>query len=284
MKEIARDPMKFYPIAKSVREVYAQYTCELLAKDINEHDSDVSNGPYELRSDKSIIRITADKCEVREEKKLRLSGNVNIIEQNIDSKEALIMQCSRAYMEIEGDELFPTLTLDIRNAKLQKPDGSEDLLARHIIRGLVLPDSVRRHFKSEGNPIRDISMGLIRNALNDNPSENLVRSHNELRNKIDNTFAEIQAETHSRLVFGIGCITLILFGIALGIVLKGGHLLTAFAASVIPAMGLIVCIMMGKNITKNPGSDPMAGIILMWAGLAVLTILMIGLYRRLLKN
>lgn len=94
----------------------------------------------------------------------------------------------------------------------------------------------------------------------------------------------MDAELHSRLVFGIGCVTLVMFGIALGIILKGGHLLTAFAASVIPAMMLIVCIMMGKNLTRNIDTQTIWGIRLMWAGLIFLSLLVLALYRKLLKN
>ena len=89
---------------------------------------------------------------------------------------------------------------------------------------------------------------------------------------------------HSRLVFGIGCVTLIMIGIGLGIVFKGGHLLSAFGASSVPAAVLIVCIMMGKNITKNLGAQAGSGVAMMWVGLAFLSLLAGLLYHRLLKN
>ncbi len=87
-----------------------------------------------------------------------------------------------------------------------------------------------------------------------------------------------------RLVFGIGCVPLIMIGIGLGIIKKGGHLLSAFGASSVPAAVLIVCIMMGKNIAKNPDAQAGSGIVLMWAGLVFLSLLAVGIYRKLLKN
>ena len=89
---------------------------------------------------------------------------------------------------------------------------------------------------------------------------------------------------HTRLVFGTGCIPMILIGIGLGIIKKGGHLLTAFGASCIPAAVLIVCIMSGKNLIKSHGSETLTGIALMWAGLAFLLFLVVVIYHRLLKN
>ena len=98
------------------------------------------------------------------------------------------------------------------------------------------------------------------------------------------TLAEIKAEIHSRLVFGIGCVSLIMISIGLGIIKKGGHMLSAFGASSVPAAALVVCIMMGKNITKNPGARAGSGIVLMWVALALLSLLAVVMYRRLMKN
>ena len=96
--------------------------------------------------------------------------------------------------------------------------------------------------------------------------------------------AEIASELHSRLVFGIGCVPMILIGIGLGVIRRGGHLLSAFAASCVPAAVLIVCIMAGKNITENLGSQGVSGIVLMWTGLGFLLLLAAVIYHKLLKN
>jgi len=75
-----------------------------------------------------------------------------------------------------------------------------------------------------------------------------------------------------------------MIGIGLGIILKGGHLLSAFGASSLPAAALIVFIMAGKNITKNPDARAGSGIVLMWTGLVLLSLLAVAIYHRLLKN
>jgi hypothetical protein len=75
-----------------------------------------------------------------------------------------------------------------------------------------------------------------------------------------------------------------MIGIGLGIILKGGHLLTAFAASAVPALALVTCIMMGKNITENPGAAALSGIGLMWAGLILLSAMVLPMYRWLLRH
>ena len=102
---------------------------------------------------------------------------------------------------------------------------------------------------------------------------------------IRRTLAEIEAEMHTRLVFGTGCLPMILIGIGLSVIKSGGHLLSAFGASCIPAAVLIVSIMMGANVAKNAGSQQtISGIGLMWGGLIVLCVLTLVIYRKLLKN
>ena len=116
------------------------------------------------------------------------------------------------------------------------------------------------------------------------PGLELITLQNALRTKIQQTLVEIKAEIHSRLVFGIGCVPMIMIGIGLGIIKKGGHPLSAFGASCVPSAVLILCIMSGKHITENPGSQNVSGIALMWGGLVFLSLLAVVIYSWILKN
>ena len=69
--------------------------------------------------------------------------------------------------------------------------------------------------------------------------------------------------------------------LGLGIILKGGHLLSAFGASSVPAAILILCLVMGKNVAGTFGS---IGILLMWSSLLILGLLTAVIYRKLLKT
>jgi lipopolysaccharide export LptBFGC system permease protein LptF len=293
MKKIRTDPMLFDPVARLAIRVSAQFTAELLAQQINESIASGAKRPFRLHSDRQVVELSAKSCTVRNEDRLQLDGDVIIVEiplQNPDSRRML--RCQKCFLDIEGDELATTLTLDARNVKWSStnPAGSqinpapENLINRYIIRGLVTPAEVTARFKSE-NILDEITPQAMSAALHHGPSPQLANLQGLLQSKIAKTMAAIGAEMHSRLVFGIGCITLIMIGIGLGIILKGGHLLTAFAASSIPALALITCIMMGKNITKNPDvAVVLSGIALMWGGLVVLSAMTLALYRWLLKH
>lgn len=284
MKRIRADLMRFYPIEKLARSVYAQFTAELLAQDIATRLADGTNSFYKLHSDEEFVEFTASRCAVRDEKKVQLSGEVVVIEYDAASRQLLrTMRAKKASLHIEGNELAPILTMDLYNPTWQRADGLEGLAQRHIIRGLILPGAVTDKFVTE-DVLKAISPASMSSALRKGPSAKLMSLEERLQNRIQRTLAEIGAEVHSRLVFGIGCLPLIMIGIGLGIILKGGHLLSAFGASAVPAAVLIICIMSGFQLARNLSTPTGYGLSLMWAGLAILVFLVVVIYRKLLKN
>lgn len=304
MKRIQSEPMQFYPIAKQANAIYSQIISELLAQDISAKIADGQDSLrrgasqpdrfYKLQKKDKLVNFTADRCSAKGQNRIELSGEVTLLEYSTPAEQ---LTCSwygnGAIIELSGHEPgsfddFASphqqpfeLTMIIYNAHWQQSDSDKTggLAQRHIVRGLQLPSSVLSKISPD-------VLGTINstNSILSQPSKLLESMQITLRRKITSTLAEIKAEIHSRLVLGIGCITLMLIGIALGIKFKGGHLLTAFGVSSVSAAALIVCIMAGKNITKNPDVQTLSGIILMWSGLAVLSALATAIYHRLLKT
>jgi lipopolysaccharide export LptBFGC system permease protein LptF len=292
LKKIRIDPMRFDPIANLARDTYAQLTAELLAQDIAENISAASNSNsssesanfYKLHSGDKLIEFTAGQCAVRDEEQVQLFGEIMVTEREAFSKKTLrTLQCARASLHIEGDKFAPTLTMDLYSPHWQQPDGSKGLAQRVIIRGLILPKAVTDKFTTP-DVLKTVSPASIKALLGKRQSDRLKILQDRLQRRIQETMANIRAELHSRLVFGIGCTAMMMIGVGLGVVLKGGHLLSAFGASSIPAAILIVCIMMGKNITKNPYTPVSSGIVLMWLALVILSVFTVILYRKLLKT
>ncbi len=284
MKKIQVDPMRFYPIEKLARQTYAQLIIELLAQDIINTTANNTNLSYKLHSDKKLVNFTADQYHLRDEKKIELLGNVTIKEYDADTKQPLrTLQCTKALLHLEGDEIAPTLTMDLYSPTWKDVNGLEGLSRRQIIRGLILPGSVKDKSANENilEVVNPVSGTLTALQI---PSVSLSNLQNVLQRKIQRTLVKIKAEINFRLAFGVGCVSLIMIGIGLGVILKGGHLLVAFGTSCVPAALLLVCLMMGKNITKNPESEANTGIIIMWGGVLFLSFLAIGVYRKLLKN
>jgi lipopolysaccharide export LptBFGC system permease protein LptF len=297
MRKIEADLMNFSPIERLGRETYAQIVIELLAHDINatiikrnktssqETDDDV--GFYELLGMPNSVKFTAGQCTAQDEE-LELSGEdeIVVIEYDTESKKTLrTLKCEKAFLHIEGDRLTPTLTMDIYNPREEE---SEELMMRYIVHGLIPPrvtEVVANEIKTENGSLRVEKLtSSLSEMLGMQPSKNLRYLQDKLSAEMRSALVRIKAEIHTRLVFGTGCIPMILIGIGLGVIKKGGHLLSAFGASCIPAAVLIVCIMSGKNLIKSHGSESIIGIALMWAGLVFLLLLVLVIYRHLLKH
>jgi lipopolysaccharide export LptBFGC system permease protein LptF len=300
MKQIKADLMNFDPIARLARETYTQLITELLVQDIRasmagtaEHGAASAEGNgerrgfYELLGEPNSVKFFAGRCSAtNEEIELTDANEVVVVEYRTGDKQPTrTLRCEKAILNLEGDKVAPTLTMDIYNAK---EAGSEELIMRHIIRGLLLPravDEAASEFKTESGSLRveKLASGLSRLPVT-RSSKDLRNLQSRLRSEIEYSLVRIRAEMHTRLVFGAGCIPMILIGIGLGIMKKGGHMLSAFGASCVPAALLIVCIISGENLIKSHGLQSIPGVALMWGGLLFLLILTVVIYHRLLKN
>ncbi len=290
MKKIARNPIRFYPIEKLARNIASRFTCELLSQDISKHIS--TKNDYLLAGEPNSIVFTCDSCQLGDSQ-LDLSGSIRVIEFDSSTGTTLkTFQCAKATIHLEGDELAPTLTMSLYNATWQKPadsDISDDseltgLGQRTILSGLFLPQPIAETF-SQDNLLSSITPAKTGAALHNKQTSNLSAQQRLLSLSLKKVLSDITAEIHSRLVFGLGCIFLILIGIATGILLKGGHLLSSFGVSSIPAALLIVSMMAGKNIMKNSSTaGGSAGLIIMWSGLFALIIITFMVYKKLLKH
>ncbi len=319
MRRIQADLMQFYPIAQLAREMYGQLFIELLAEDIGRGTRDegkaslpllspqgpqapppAAPGPrpeagawYELLGEPNSVKFTARQCRVQGAD-VELFDNVMIVEYDTDSRRPLhTFTCARASLHLEGDPLLPTLTMDISSAR---DVDSGQLTMRYIVRGLVPPQAVAdkvNEFKTRKGLLKPQELARLTSGgpasgpsavRGLQPSADLQRLREKLQRQILKTYVEIKAEIHSRLVFGTGCIPMILIGIGLGIIKKGGHLLSAFGASCVPAAVLAVCIMSGKQLTENLNAQTVSGIALMWGGMGFLSLLAVGIYGWLFKH
>ena len=185
MKRIQADLMQFYPIAKLARETCAQFTAELLAQDIAAKIAEDANSFYKLHSGEKFVEFRADHCVAHEDKQVELVGEVVVVEFGAASKEHLsTMHAARAFLVIEGDELAPTLTMDIYNAQIE---DTGYVKMRHIIRGLIPPETVRSKFRA-GKILDDISPEAISLALSEGPSKELRILQRRLQREIQKMY------------------------------------------------------------------------------------------------
>jgi len=297
MKRIQADLMRFEPIALTARELYAQLTLELLAHDLRkrfglaESNKPLPTEPnevknfYSLSGEPNSVKFTATQCFVGD-KIINLSGEITAIEFNNENEQtSRTFRCKEAFLSIADNGLEPSLDMVIRNATVEE---SNRLDMQQEIPNLAPPVAIEKaasQFKTASGNLDAEKLAYRLEELSGlQPSSTLIKIMEELKEHIKKTKVEIKSEIHSRLVFGIGCILMILIGIGLGIIIRGGHLLSAFGVSCIPAAVLIVCIMSGKQLTENLDTKTVSGVAIMWAGLGLLCLFALGIYRRLIRN
>ncbi len=82
---------------------------------------------------------------------------------------------------------------------------------------------------------------------------------------------EIDGIVHSRLAFSVSVLVMLVLAAGLGIVFRGGQLLTAFVISFAPALLVVVMNIMGRQLAENLNTAPY-GIATIWGGILVLGI------------
>lgn len=96
--------------------------------------------------------------------------------------------------------------------------------------------------------------------------------------------SHVLSELHGRVAYCLSCFLLVSMGAALGVVFRGGQLISAFTLSVIPSAFVIVMIVMGKQLIRNPHVPAYQGVLAIWSGLGVLLVANIVIYARLARR
>jgi hypothetical protein len=169
--------------------------------------------------------------------------------------------------------------LELSDAKVEE---TGQRMFHDTVGGLPLPASIAQRLGADS----PLPLALPQRAaalLGSAPSSILAKFQGALVKEVHHAQVHIRSEIHSRLVFGIGCLPMILIGIGWGILRREGHLLSAFDASCIPATILGVAILSGKQVAERVDTMVTPGILIMWSGLGFLLVLTALTYRRLLR-
>ena len=277
--------MKHAPIRKMAMQVYWQFTTELVGQYFNQ--TFTSPSPQVILQEADGFRdyfLKAGGCVIGDrELTLELTAPIQLAEIDRVSNQNISRESQRGFCRLDTNQTVPRLELDLENPSWDRGDGVKGYALRKFINNVEIPAVVQD--KLDEKPILDLLADVdTNNSILRTPSQSLLDKVRQLQVELAEVNDEIDAELHSRLVMGLGCVSLILTGIALGIYYRGGHLLSAFGASAVPGGLLVVFIMSGKQITKNSSTTAMMGITVMWLGLVILTLLTVYLYRRLLKT
>ncbi len=106
----------------------------------------------------------------------------------------------------------------------------------------------------------------------------------EASKNIKDLYHAIASELHSRGSFSLSCLTLVLLGAALGLLLRGKNPLAVFVVGFVPAIFMVLLITAGREMAENSEKSAHTGIALIWAGNVILLTIVAGVYAKLLRQ
>lgn len=93
--------------------------------------------------------------------------------------------------------------------------------------------------------------------------EKQERMRRRLAEKMRSNVAEVRGEIHFRASYSLCAVAIVVLGALLGIIVRGGQVLTAFGISCVPMLIVIVASIVGRNLVDRPGYAT-ASLSVMW--------------------
>lgn len=290
IKQIQADKLNYFPVREMAMAGRAQLAIEILCEDIQKQMAKASDYyPLDDLDDARGISylLSAGDCYIDESQPhlIRLSKPVRLLQVD-RNRNTLTVQydCSRGYVTLEGEGTQLRVAIKLENPSWQRPGISSGRSTGRYVPNIRFPSQLAEGLKFENTIPTLIAVEQGKSMISETPSGRLKEICQRLQRELVDVDNEIYAELNTRLVLGLGCIPLILTGIALGIKNRGGHMLSAFGASAIPGAILIIFILSGKELTRNPATPAATGVALIWVGLVALLVLTLLIYRKLLRT
>ena len=283
--EYQRDPASYPPVAEKIKKLQANISLVLLYRDVRRQFLDpVSPGQIMITDGKVRYDIRAAELQLDKQSSHPLfGGGVEIVEY-IDGKKERTIKSDSVAMFVDRNE--PD---DPRPGVYLQANGNVEIHDPLAPGGIVRDD--RRNLPSIRVPqdvierSRDFTEAKLLNTDLETLglSEDIDEDRQDLLDRADKLGRDIIGVMHSRMAFSLSVFSLVILGAALGIVFKGSQVLVAFGISFVPSLFVIVMIMMGKQlIEKSP--SPTNGLILIWSGIVIVTLVDVYVMMRVVRR
>ena len=249
---------------------------QYLFQDVVEH---VSAG-YDLFAGDTVYRITAEQMRQSPATNQPELAGVTVLER-LASGEQRIMTAERATVELKNalDRERPNVVVELSGGvRIKSSPGSPSDRVVSIDKQSLLPASftdqprlVERLAKFTPATALDpeVSFGLSTPKLNERRAALIKRK--------DKFVSEVRGEIHFRASYAVSAVAVILIGAMLGIVMRGGQVLTAFGISCVPTAIVVIACIVGRNYSDQP-EKALFSMGMMWGatGFMYLAMLVVG--------
>ncbi len=204
--------------------------------------------------------------ESKQAARLPREGGFELTEVNLEEKREgrrRSMKAGRAILGAAGGHTFAESGVKIELYGVQLSDGADWIERDRETIGPVLLDPA---LVTEFERLSDEELIEASRLPEQGDPLALVRGRAEEARA--GAARRIESTLHERMAFSISVVFLVILGVALGIIFRGSHVLTAFGISFIPSLLVIITIVMGKQLSHN-ASTHWLGLLVMWSGIAV---------------
>jgi len=296
LNTLYNQPYQFAPVGESVRRISdlikSQGAAETLVKLHKPNQPITFDIPTRSDEPRESIRITAASARNTTARQVNFEtpGGVVRVEQLRGGEPANTYIAKSAELQFtftnvaNTSDLTGTLTIsgDVKqtNHIAQFAQASVGTLT---LGGLVVPSSWVPAVKDD-EPL-ELVRAAQQLAQTDTVAAPPLRGYvAETAGRVDRLLRTIKSERHSRGSFAVSCLTLVLLGAALGILLRGKNPLAVFVTGFVPAIVLVLLITAGRQVTESAGGNEAVGLTLIWAGNFILLAIVAIVYSVLLRK
>jgi len=287
--ETLADPSRNYAINEEVKSIQRAICFDRMYREIA---STVEVGKPYTR----LVNKQGEMFEIRAPKASVTDTEVDLQSDTAGGRRRPVVMTVR-----RGQEVIETSTADeclVRASYYRRVFSVEIELTGHVMQRIGGDATSAPQQKTKLYPVRvelpkDLMSSAQKITLEEmcnrpesvTPSKSIQKRIDTLRrHKIRKLIGKIKAEMHSRIGYGLSCFLLVAMGAALGLLFRGGQIISAFAISVAPAAVVIVMVIMGKEMIRNPEVPMAAGLACIWSGIALLLVGDVVVYMRLMRK
>jgi lipopolysaccharide export LptBFGC system permease protein LptF len=243
-------------------------------------------GTYVLEDAKRRYRISAEAFKVDPDTGRPTLGKVRVTEENLPTGPRYVYNADEAAFELRSGLRGPdrpvvmiqlrknVATRELPAAEGRRPRGAPAGEREAPVERVVKKDSVTLHpveyFDQPELSRRYESIDLA--SLLESPGSlgmppMQTRQLEKLNERAQQLLGEVRSEIHFRASYAVSVVGMVLLGAVLGIIVRGGQVLTAFGISCIPTLFVVIACIVGRNLGDRVPYAA-ASIAVMWAAAA----------------
>ena len=213
------------------------------------------NGVYRLKGKGFDLIITARRIALDEEDGRARLGDVHVRLVHAGERPDDVYTAELAIVELQSSRNRDRSSIHVQligDVKIRPDPAGPD---EHVVKKNkeTLPQVA---FADQGALFERFESFDIKALFDEREDYPLFQKQERIKNaitKIMSRFAaKVRGEIHFRASYSLGAIAIVLLGALLGIIVRGGQVLTAFGISCVPMLFVIVASIVGRNLADRP--------------------------------